>query len=293
MDGGADRSAVTPLPVADATRRWRQRLATALRRLSRLAVAPLYWWYARRLQAQVTVGTPLPHHLGVILDGNRRYARALGLSTSAGHSIGAQKVEALIEWCAKLGIPRVTLWVFSTDNHSRDEAEVMALYRLFADHARRMTVDPRIHAQRIRVRMIGDLGQLPGEVRRSFAALERSTSDYDGMQLYVAVSYGGREEIMSAVRRALKTKQRDGLTLAEATESLTTEDISAHLYAAPCPDPDFIIRTSGEVRLSGFLLWQSVYSEFYFCDVFWPEFRWLDFLRALRAYQKRQRRFGR
>lgn len=292
MDGGVSRRALQPAIADDFHPRWRPRLTVLWRRLRQLTLAPLYWGYERRLEAHVRTRA-LPHHLGVILDGNRRYARALGLPATAGHLIGARKVEALIEWCAQLGIPRVTIWVFSTDNRGRDEDELRILYRLLADQARRMAGDPRLHNQRIRVRTIGDLSALPPDVRQSFAELERSTAGYDGLQLYVAVGYGGREEIMSAVRRALRAKERQGQTLAEAAQSLSVEDISAHLYAAPCPDPDFIIRTSGEVRLSGFLLWQSVYSEFYFCDVFWPEFRRLDFLRALRAFQQRQRRFGR
>jgi short-chain Z-isoprenyl diphosphate synthase len=215
------------------------------------------------------------------------------MASQVGHSIGAAKAQQLIEWCAKLGVQHVTLWVFSTDNKSRDEREVSYLYRLFAEQARKMAVDPRIHDHRIRVHVIGDIAQLPPDVRESFAALQSVTNDYDGLQLYIALAYGGREEIMAATRKALRAKAAGGCSLEEAAETLTSEDISAHLYAASCPDPDFIIRTSGEVRLSGFLLWQSAYSEYYFCDVFWPEFRKVDFLRALRAFQQRQRRFGR
>jgi short-chain Z-isoprenyl diphosphate synthase len=268
-------------------------LAWVLRRLLRSFTAPLYWWYEKLLYRQLREHGSLPAHLGLILDGNRRYARAHGMATERGHSIGAEKAQQVIEWCAKLGVPNVTLWVFSSDNKSRDEAEVAYLYRLFARQAREMAVDARIHKHRVRVRVIGEIDQLPDDVRQSFADLQNLTDHYDGLQLYIALAYGGREEIMAATRKALRAKVAAGLSLEQAADSLSVDDVSAHLYAPSCPDPDFIIRTSGEVRLSGFLLWQSAYSEYYFCDVYWPEFRRVDFLRALRAFQQRQRRFGR
>jgi len=254
---------------------------------------PLYWWYERRLDHRLHADARLPEHLGLILDGNRRFARAEGLAANLGHSIGAQKAYDVLDWCLEVGIAHVTLWVFSTDNASRDDAEVAHLYNLFAAEARRMAEDPRIHRNRVKVRVIGDLSAFPERARQSLANLEAVTADYRGMQLYMAMGYGGREEILTATRQALRKKSVEGMTLEEAVQALTVDDISRHLYAAPCPDPDFIIRTSGEIRLSGFLLWQSAYSEYYFCDVYWPAFRKVDFLRALRSYQLRQRRFGR
>lgn len=268
-------------------------LAWFLRRLLHYLTAPLYWWYEKLLDHQLREHGLLPAHLGLILDGNRRYARAHGLAAERGHSIGAEKAQQVIEWCAKLGVPNVTLWVFSSDNKSRDAAEVAYLYRLFARQAREMAVDARIHRHRVRVRVIGEVDQLPEDVQQSFAELQNITDHYDGLQLYIALAYGGREEIMVATRKALRAKAAAGLSLEQAAEALSVDDVSAHLYAPTCPDPDFIIRTSGEVRLSGFLLWQSAYSEYYFCDVYWPDFRKVDFLRALRAFQQRQRRFGR
>jgi short-chain Z-isoprenyl diphosphate synthase len=254
---------------------------------------PLYWAYQERLERKLVTDGRVPAHLGLILDGNRRFAKALGLDASTGHSMGADTAYDVLEWCADIGIPRVTLWMFSSDNHGREPHEVEALYRLFAEHAERMAHDPRIVRRRVRIRVIGDLSGFPQHVREALDRLEAATADYDGLQLYLAIGYGGREEIMAAMRKALQAKAAAGMALEQATESLCVADISAHLYAAPCPDPDFIIRTSGEVRLSGFMLWQSVYSEFYFCDVYWPAFRKIDFLRAMRNFQQRQRRFGR
>ncbi|MDI3258326.1 MAG: polyprenyl diphosphate synthase [Sinobacteraceae bacterium] len=270
----------------------RERLGLLVRLLKRLS-APLYWWYEKRLEHEVRTVGKLPTHLGLILDGNRRYARAKGMATELGHTMGADKAKQVIEWCADLGITHITLWVFSSDNKSRDESEVAHLYRLFAEQARAMAQDGRVHRHRVRVRTIGELDQLPEDVRASFAELEQATQDYDGLQLYIALAYGGREEIVAAMRKALLARAQAGQSLAQAAAELSAEDINAALYAAPRPEPDFIIRTSGEIRLSGFLLWQSVYSEFYFCDAYWPEFRKTDFLRALRSYQQRQRRYGR
>ena len=256
-----------------------------------LLARPLYWWYERRLLTQVR-SAPLPHHLGLILDGNRRFARKFGLDTSLGHALGVEKVREMLEWCLDLGIPAVTLWVFSTDNFKRDPREVGYLGELFVREARRMAEDPRTHAHRVRVRAIGRLDQFPDTVRRAFADLEASTAHYDGMLLQIAVGYGGREEIVDAVRTLLRQAAREGRKLNQLAEEFGADDISRYLYSAGTPDPDFIIRTSGEVRLSGFLLWQAAYSEYYFTDVLWPGLRKIDFLRALRSYQDRERRWG-
>jgi short-chain Z-isoprenyl diphosphate synthase len=267
-------------------------LASAHNALQR-ALRPLYWAYQRRLEHKLKADGRVPSHLGLILDGNRRFARALGLDTTAGHSLGADTAYKVLEWCADVGVERVTLWLFSSDNHNREDQEVNALYSLFADHARRMAEDPRILRRRVRIRVIGDLSGFPEHVRKALSDLESATAHHDGLQLYLAIGYGGREEIVAAMRKALQAKAAAGMDLTQAIDSLSLTDISGHLYAAPCPDPDFIIRTSGEVRLSGFMLWQSVYSEYYFCDVYWPAFRKVDFLRAIRDFQQRQRRFGR
>ena len=155
-----------------------------------------------------------------------------------------------------------------------------------------LAVDPRIHSRRVRVRAIGELALVPRPTLEAIKAAEQPTRDYTGMELTIAVAYGGRQEIVDAVRAALRELDLEGTTLSEAIERLTPDTIAKHLYTAGLPDPDLMIRTSGEVRLSGFLLWQSANSEFYFSDVNWPAFRRIDFLRAIRAFQGRQRRFG-
>jgi short-chain Z-isoprenyl diphosphate synthase len=253
---------------------------------------PLYWLYEKRLLKEVK-GGPVPKHLGLILDGNRRYARALGLSPVKGHEFGVQKAYEVLEWCLEMGIKTVTVWVFSTDNFKRPPEEVEELMRLFVREAERMAEDHRILEHQVRVRFIGRREGFSEEVLRALERLEAKTQHHQGMVLNIALGYGGREEIVDAVKRLLLEAWERGLSLKEVAEGLSPEDIARHLYTAGLPDPDFIIRTSGEIRLSGFLLWQSAYSEFYFADVLWPEFRKIDFLRALRSYQARERRFGR
>ncbi|MFC4427854.1 isoprenyl transferase [Deinococcus navajonensis] len=253
----------------------------------------LLWGYEQRLTREVKAHGKLPRHLGLILDGNRRFARAAGLQRELGHSFGAEKAHEVLQWCLELGIPAATIWVLSTDNSSREPDELAHILGLLEQEARKLATDPRIHANRVRVRAIGQHADFPPAVLVALRELEERTAHYDGMRLNIAVGYGGREEIVDAVKTHLERQAQAGLTLAEVADRLTPEHISAHLYAADIPDPDFIIRTSGEIRLSGFMLWQSVYSEYYFCDVYWPGFRRVDFLRALRDFQGRDRRFGR
>ncbi len=253
---------------------------------------PLYWLYERRLLRAVSLGGPLPKHLGLILDGNRRFARSLGVDIASGHELGAHKAREVLEWCLQLGINHVTLWVFSSENRNRDPQEVSQLLELFAREASEMASDPRVHKNAVRVKLIGDMADFPDDVQDALRHLENVTSHYDKMLLNVAVGYGGREEITHAVRKLLWEKAKTGQGLERVADSLDAEEIGKHLYTAGTPDPDFVIRTSGEVRLSGFLLWQAAYSEYYFCDAFWPSFRKLDFLRALRSFQARERRFG-
>ncbi|MBZ9712396.1 isoprenyl transferase [Deinococcus multiflagellatus] len=265
----------------------------AFQKARHAARGALVWGYEQRLAREVAAHGRLPRHLGLILDGNRRFARASGLQRELGHSFGADKAHEVLQWCLELGIPTVTIWVLSTDNTSRDPNELAHILSLLEREARSLTVDPRIHANRVRVRAIGQHEGFPPAVLQALSELEANTAHYDGMRLNIAVGYGGREEIVDAVKRHLTRQAEAGLSLAEAARALAPEHIGAHLYAADVPDPDFIIRTSGEIRLSGFMLWQSVYSEYYFCDVYWPGFRRVDFLRALREFQGRERRFGR
>jgi short-chain Z-isoprenyl diphosphate synthase len=265
---------------------------STLQKTRSAARGALLWGYEQRLAREVGQGGKLPRHLGLILDGNRRYARASGMQRELGHSFGADKAHEVLQWCLELGIPAVTIWVLSTDNTSRDPEEIAHILGLLEREALNLSTDPRIHANRVRVRAIGQHAAFPAHVLDALRELEARTAHYDGMRLNIAVGYGGREEIVDAVKLHLACQAAAGMTLEAAAAALTPDDISAHLYTADTPDPDFIIRTSGEIRLSGFMLWQSVYSEYYFCDVYWPGFRRVDFLRALRDFQGRDRRFG-
>jgi short-chain Z-isoprenyl diphosphate synthase len=252
----------------------------------------LYYLYARRL-ARSLGKRPTPRHIGIILDGNRRHGRALGITEpKALYDLGADKLDAVLDWCAELAIPTVTLWVFSTENFRRPAAEVSGILASVEAKLKALAADPAVHRRRVRVRAIGCLEMLPQPVLDAIAAAERATAAYDGLELNIAVAYGGRQEIADAVRALLAGMNGPETSLETAIERITPEAIGAHLYTAGLPDPDLIIRTSGEIRLSGFLLWQSAHSEFYFTDVLWPAFRKIDFLRAIRSYQERQRRYG-
>lgn len=237
-------------------------------------------------------GAAVPNHIGVIMDGNRRFARAFGIDTKVGHAHGAGKARELLDWCLEIGIQHVTLWGFSSDNRGRGDDEIEALHELFAQQARGLLKDERLHRHRVRVRVIGDVSDFSQDAQDALGEIERATAEYENLQVNLALGYGGREEIVEAVRRVVDNEVSKGIPAEELTSHITTENITNALYTAGTPDPDFVIRTSGEVRLSGFLLWQSVYSEYYFCDAYWPDFRRIDFLRAIRAFQGRQRRFG-
>ncbi len=262
---------------------------TAFSLLSRVG----YWIYERRLLDQVKQEA-MPHHIGIILDGNRRYGRQRGLSDPYEiYYRGAEKLDNILNWCSELSIPAVTLWVFSAENLKRSEAEVGGILAAIETKVAALADDPFTHQNRIRIQAIGRLDVLPASVVAAIRRAETATAEYNLMTLTIAVGYGGREEIADAVRSFLKDQMQQGAALLDVVEHITPDAITGHLYAANLPDPDLIIRTSGEIRLSGFLLWQSVHSEFYFTDVLWPDFRKIDFLRAIRAYQSRSRRFGR
>ncbi len=252
----------------------------------------LYYFYSRRL-ARGIKRAPLPRHIGIILDGNRRHGRRIGVTEPrAWYDLGAGKLDDVLDWCVEFGIPTITLWVFSTDNFKRPAAEVSGILAAIETKLAALAQDPVIHRRRVRVRAIGRLCLLPAPLVAVIAKAEQATADYDGINLNLAVAYGGRQEIADAVKAMLNGMAADGASLADAVARVTPEAIARHLYTAGLPDPDLIIRTSGEIRLSGFLLWQGAHSEFYFTDVPWPTFRKVDFLRAIRAFQERQRRFG-
>ncbi|MHB8634382.1 MAG: polyprenyl diphosphate synthase [Thermoplasmatota archaeon] len=242
-----------------------------------------------RIRESARAGTALPHHVAIIMDGNRRFANALGLvDVGMGHVAGQERLETVLDWCLEMEIRVLTVFAFSTENFQRADAERELLMELFDHNFRKMAVDPRVHRHRIRVRCIGDLAQLPPSVQEAARIVMEATKGYDDYTFNVAVAYGGRQEIVEAVR-SIAADVRDGKL---AAADITGEAISRRLYTGDLPDPDFIIRTSGEERISNFLLWQLAYSELYFADVYWPELNKLEFLRALAEYQQRKRRHG-
>ncbi|MFQ5881807.1 MAG: polyprenyl diphosphate synthase [Candidatus Methylomirabilales bacterium] len=252
----------------------------------------LYRLYERRLLREVQRG-PLPRHIGLILDGNRRYARELGLTDPLeGHRLGADKLERVMEWLEELEIRIITIYVLSTENLSRHHQELTRLLELIEAKIRAVAVDPKIHQKGVQVRAVGQLELLPPSLQAAIAQATETTHAYDNFCLNIAVGYGGRQEIADAIKQLLRDRARRRASLEQVVEEITPEEIGKYMYAYDLPDPDLIIRTSGEVRLSGFLLWQSAYSEFYFCDAYWPAFRKIDLLRAIRSYQQRKRRFG-
>jgi short-chain Z-isoprenyl diphosphate synthase len=244
--------------------------------------------YETRL-ARALEGADIPRHVGVIMDGNRRWARAIGLEDVAhGHRRGADKIVDLLGWCEDAGVSVVTLFMLSTDNLRRPESEVSALLRIIEDVA----VDLSRPGRRWQVRAMGAPEVLPPETVAVLKQAEEDSRDRPGVTVNLAVGYGGRREIADAVRSLLAEHAERGTPLEELVDSLDVDHIAEHLYTAGQPDPDLVIRTSGEQRMSGFLLWQTANAEFHFTDVYWPDFRRVDFLRALRDYSARHRRFG-
>jgi short-chain Z-isoprenyl diphosphate synthase len=249
----------------------------------------LYATYEHRLIAELDYSR-LPRHVAVLADGNRRWARtnAPGQPLVAGYSAGAEKLKEFVEWCDELAIPVVTLWVLSTDNFQRSGAEEIGP---LLDVIESMVSDLAA-ARRWRIHPVGALDLLPPDTAAAMKAADVQTAGIDGMVVNIAVSYGGRHELRDAVRSLLAEHARNGTSIEEVAQTLDIDHIAQHLYTRGQPDPDLIIRTSGEQRLSGFLMWQSAHSEFYFCEALWPDFRKVDFIRALRAYADRERRFG-
>lgn len=257
-----------------------------------VALAPLYLAYTRRLR-QLVRAKPLPHHVAVILDGNRRWANHAGLrEPGAGHERGADKLGELIGWCAGLGIEELTVWALSTENLARSREEVEALLDVLSERLPALGERDTSRGG-LRIRVFGRLGVLPVELADAARAVQSRTAGNTGLCLNVALGYSGRDELVDATRALIASLAERGLAPGEMAEQVDADAIARHLYTADHSDPDLIIRTSGEMRLSGFLPWQSSHSEFYFTDVYWPAFRELDFLRAIRTFQQRERRFGR
>jgi short-chain Z-isoprenyl diphosphate synthase len=246
----------------------------------------LYRAYQRRLATSLEPGS-VPRHVGVLMDGNRRWARAIGAGPSHGHQRGADKIPEFLGWCEEVGVEVVTLWMLSPDNLTRPEDELGPLIEIIED-----AVESLAATGRWRVHPVGALDLLPEGTAHRLKLVEDATRDVAGLHVNVAIGYGGRREIADAVRSLLQAHAAQGTSIEQLAEILDVEHIAEHLYTRGQPDPDLVIRTSGEQRLSGFLLWQSAHSEFYFCEALWPDFRKVDFLRALRAYAQRERRYG-
>ncbi len=256
--------------------------------VSKIVSDAAYQAYERRLLHSVKTGT-VPRHVAIIMDGNRRFAKEIGLgNTLEGHTKGRDKLEEVLEWCLEVGVRILTVYAFSTENIRRPSEEIQHLMHLFAENFRRVGDDPRVHQHKIKITVFGDRELLPREVVEAIEYAEGRTKDYDGYRFNLAVAYGGREEILTAIRDVVRDAQAGKVQ----PEDINEKFFSRRLYTADLPDPDLVLRTSGEERISNFLLWQLAYAELYFVDVYWPGFRKIDFLRAIRTYQQRARRFG-
>ena len=246
-----------------------------------------YGLYSCKLRRELS-GVTLPTHVGLIMDGNRRWARQMGMaSPSLGHKYGAEHIEDVLNWCERAGIRHVTVFMCSAENlQRRGDAEIAFLMQVIEDVLAARLARPEATWQ---VHIAGTLDVLPDTTARALKeAIEATRERTTGAHVTLAIGYGGRQEVLDAIRALLYEQADDGGTLTGLAETLTTDDIARHLYTAGQPDPDLIIRTSGEQRVSNFLLWQTVHSELYFCDAYWPAFREIDFLRALRSYAARQ-----
>lgn len=249
---------------------------------------PLLSVYERRIVSSLDP-TTLPCHVAIICDGNRRWAREAGFTdVSHGHRAGAERIADMLSWCAELGIETVTIYLLSIENLSRASEELDALMEIVPDIVDEISGPEGTW----RVRIVGTLEQLPERVAGRLRSAAERTADRDAMNVNVAVGYGGRQEIVDAVQSLLREQSDAGASDEKMIEAVTVEAIDRHLYTKGQPDPDLVIRTSGEQRLSGFLLWQSAYSEIWFTDAYFPAFRRVDFLRALRDFSARNRRYG-
>jgi len=258
--------------------------------LGLLKTLGVYRSYEKYLSYEIAKGDP-PKHVGIILDGNRRWAKLRSIPAWLGHWYGAQLADEVLEWCRELRIKAITLFVLSTENMTRSPEEVQELFKVITRKLDELLTDPRIHAYKVRVKGIGNLAILPKELQDLLTKIEEATRDYDSLYLNIALAYGGRTEIIDVVKKLAVMAKKGEIS----PDSINEDVITQNLYTSylPYPEPDLIIRTSGEERLSGFLLWQSAYSELVFLDVYWPDFRKIDLMRAIRTYQKRTRRFGR
>ncbi len=250
---------------------------------------PVYDLYEKYLLEKVKTCGRIPKHVAIIMDGNRRWARKYEKPPWYGHLFGSEKLEEILEWSRELGIKTLTVYAFSTENFKRSPEEVNALMNLFERKFRELVHDERVHKYGMRVSVIGRKELLPENVKKAAEEAERVTKKYNNYYLNLAIAYGGRSEIADAVKEIVDDILAGRIKREEITEDL----IKRYLYIPNMPDPDIVIRTGGEVRISNFLLYQIAYSELFFVDVYFPEFRKIDFLRIIREYQRRERRFGR
>ena len=248
-----------------------------------------YRFYERKLETQIKQDS-LPSHVAIILDGNRRWAKYNFLASKGAHTIGADKAEQLLTWIYDLRIKITTLYVLSIENMERDKKELDDIYDLLRIKLERLYDDSRIHERQMKIKAIGNVEALPASIKDILFKLEEGTKHYDLTYLNIAVAYGGQQELVEAIRKIARDVEKKELQISDINE----QSIDSYLYTShlPQPEPDLILRTSGEKRLSGFLLWQSAYSELVFMDVFWPEFRKIDLMRAIRTFQRRRRRYG-
>jgi tritrans,polycis-undecaprenyl-diphosphate synthase [geranylgeranyl-diphosphate specific] len=254
-----------------------------------LKLSRIYSFYEKRLESEIAK-SPLPNHVAIVLDGNRRWAQSNLLDAAIGHSHGADKAEALLTWIHDIGIRITTLYILSTENLERKDAELENIYKLLEVKLESLYNDKRVHQRRMKIKAIGDIKLLPHNLQQLLTKLEESTAEYDSMFLNIAIAYGGQKELIDAVRKIAQMAKEGQIEISHINE----KTIESCLYTShlPQPSPDLILRTSGEKRLSGFLIWQGAYSELMFMDVFWPEFRKIDLMRAIRTYQRRVRRYG-
>lgn len=244
--------------------------------------------YEKVLLERIVKDGNIPYHVGIITDGNRRYATSMGMDSNLGHVKGKEKLEEVLEWCMEIGTKVVTVYAFSTENFKRDNEEVEFLFKLISRSLLNLMSDDRVINNKIRVKVIGSIESVPLYLQESIKKVEDFTKDFDGYHLNIAVAYGGREEIIDGIRKIAQEYKEGKINISDINES----NFRKYLYYGSLPDPDLILRTSGEERISNFLLWQGAYSELYFSDVYWPDLRKLEFLRAVRSYQTRKRRFG-
>lgn len=281
MKDPSDKSTAPPLAAKD---------------ISEAGTEPVHWFegglgllYDRLLSRNVRRDS-LPTHVAIVMDGNRRFALSSGLRNEQGHRMGKEKVREVMRWCRDIGVKYLTVYALSIENlTSRSPEELDALFDLYESGFLELCDDREIHRDRVRCKAVGQIHLLPPRVITAIDVAEKATKDYDDLVFTVCLAYGARQELVHAIKGILSDHRDGKIDLDNICEDL----VSQYLYTNDIPDPDLVIRTSGEERVSNFLLWQMAYAELCFIDVYWPAFRKRDFLRAIRTYQGRRRRYGR